>query len=188
MERNEKKSNIGVIVLIVSIIIAIGILVALFATGVISFKSNEIKEEASDNVLVNSDVDVDISIGDVTVSKDAPNAKIFIDGQISLTYDNNKYSGVTISGYCLGVDGEKYLMHGPGDGGSLYHNVSEGTLSLSEDIPQEVEYTDGTTKEWSGINWDAVKIKYCKIDHLSAIPNEGTMTVDSVLSFEKSFE
>lgn len=146
--KKEKNKN-GVITLLVVVIVILLALVILFATGTISFKNND-------------DIDIDLSIDSVKVTKDAPNAKIFIDGTISLSYDNNKYAGVTLSGYCLGSDNEKNLIHGPGDGGSLFNNDGNNILLLTENIPQNVEYDDGTVKVWSEIDWSSAVLNIVK--------------------------
>ena len=111
-------------------------LVVLLATGTISFKSNNAaRDTQGNNTTVNDKVDINLSIGNVTISEDAPNSKILVDGTIDLSYDSNKYAGVTLSGYCLGSDNEKYLMNGPGDGRALFHNDGDNNLTLTEDIP-----------------------------------------------------
>ena len=181
-----KNKNV-VISLIVVMIVILLTLVVLLATGTISFKfNNAARDTQGNNTTVNDKVDINLSIGNVTVSKDAPNAKISVDGTIDLSYDNSKYIGVTLSGYCLGTDNEKYLIHGPGDGGALFHN-GNNSLTLTEDIPQNIEYSDGTVKAWSEINWNNVKIKYCKIEKMTAILNDGSDGIETVLDVEKEF-
>ena len=194
----QERNNKSVIALLVVIIIILLSLVVLLATETISFKSDNAVHDTKGNnttvtdtkgntTTVNDKVSINLSIGNVTVSKDAPNAKISVDGTIDLSYDNSKYIGVTLSGYCLGTDNEKYLIHGPGDGGALFHN-GNNSLTLTEDIPQNIEYSDGTVKAWSEIDWNNVKIKYCKIEKMTAILNDGSDGIETVLDVEKEFK
>lgn len=191
-----QNNNKGVIALLIVIIIILATLCVLFATGTISFNSNKANNnDTNENVNKNNNIEtnddkinIDISMNNVSVLKDAPNAKISVVGTINLSYDNTKYTGVTLSGYCLGNENEKYLIHGPGDGRVLFHNDNNVELTLTEDIPQNVEYTDGTIKAWSEIDWENVKIKYCKIEKMTAILNDGTNHPETVLNVEKSFE
>lgn len=184
----QEKNKNGVIALLVVIIVILLALVVLLATGTISFKSsNTVDDTSSNNATVNDKVDINLSINNVTVSKDAPNAKIFVDGTINLSYDSSKYAGVTLSGYCLGTNNEKYLINGPGDGRVLFHNDGNNNLTLTENVPQNIEYSDGAVKAWSEIDWENVKIKYCKIEKMTAILNEGTNHPETVLNIEKSF-
>ncbi len=184
----QEKNKNGVIVLLVVVIVILLALVILLATGIISFKSdNTVDDTSNNNVVANDKVDIDLSINNATIAEEGPNAKIHVDGTINLSYDNNKYAGVTLSGYCLGSDNEKYLMNGPGDGRALFHNDGNNNLTLTENIPQNIEYPDGTVKAWSDIDWKNVKIKYCKIEKMTAILNEGTDNPETVLNVEKSF-
>ena len=186
MEQENNKN--GVIILLVVIIIILLALVVLLATGTISFKSdNTADDTSSNNVVANDKVDINLSINDATITEDGPNARIHIDGTINLSYDSSKYAGVTLSGYCLGADNEKYLVNGPGDGRALFHNDGNNNLTLTENIPQNIEYPDGTVKAWSDVDWKNVKIKYCKIEKMTAILNEGTDNLETVLNIEKSF-
>lgn len=76
---------------------------------------------------------------------------------------------------------------GPGDGRTLFHNDGDNNLTLTEDISHNIEYSDGTVKAWSEIDWENVKIKYCKIEKMTAILNDGSNQQEIVLNVEKSF-
>lgn len=186
---NEKKENwkkIFIILLIIIIMILLT-LVLLFATGIIKFKFSNFQ---NNNVNLNNEVDINLSIDNVVVDKDAPNSKIAVTGTINLSYDSSKYRGVKLSGYCFGTSGEKYHIIGPGDGRTLFYNDGNNYLALAEGIPQNIEYSDGTSKSWDEVDWSNVKIKYCKIDKMTAILNGVNNLEDwpeRVLNFEKSF-
>lgn len=170
------------------IIVFLLTLVVLLVTGTISFKSdNTARDTHGSDTNINEKVDINLSIGNVSISEDAPNSKILVDGTIDLLYDSSKYAGVTLFGYCLGSDNEKYLMDGPGDGRTLFHNDGDNNLTLTEDISRNIEYSDGTVKAWSEINWENIKIKYCKIEKMTAILNDGSNQQEIVLNVEKSF-
>lgn len=213
-KENKEKNNKLVIILLIVIIAILLLLVVLLTTGTISFKSNtidnnsqtnennneDIKEnnksnntnndaidEKNNNNQISDKVDIELSMNTASVTKEGPNARIHIKGTIKLSYDNNKYAGVTLSGYCLGADNEKYLISGPGDGRALFHNDENNKLLLTENIPQSIQYSDGTSKEWSEIDWDNVKIKYCKIEKMTAWSNDGTNNYETTLNIEKEF-
>ena len=190
----ENQNNNKIIIsLLIVIIIILSILCILFATGTISFNSNnndtvvESENNSNNNEVIGDNVNIDLSIDNVSISKDAPNTKIKVSGTINLSYDNNKYSGINLSGYCLGTNNEKYLIYGPADGRALFHNDDNKTLSLAETVNQNIEYVDGTVKTWSEIDWENVKIKYCKIDKIIAFFNGSTQSLEKSLNFEKSF-
>lgn len=156
--------------------------------NIFNSKINSSNQNVNDNNTNDDKIDIDLSISNVSVDKDSPNAKISVIGTINLSYDNNKYAGVALSGYCLGTDNEKYLIWGPGDGRVLFHNDSNNILTLTENIPQDVKYTDGTVKVWSEVDWENVKIKYCKIEKMTAILKEGSDYPETVLNIEKEFK
>lgn len=191
--------NNKLIMFLICIIVLLSLLCILFATGTISFNSKDTHNSTENNYDVdndsngneeynNDDINIDISIGDVVVSKEAMNSNfIILDGTINLSYDNTKYDGVALSGYCLGKDNEKYFIGGPRDGRALFHNDENNKLSLSLDY-KNVEYSDGTNKSLTEINWDTVKIKYCKIDSMTVVSNNYSNNSTREINFEKSFE
>lgn len=190
----SKNNNSIVIASLIVIIVILAILCVLFATGTISFHSNDVdNNEISDSDnnydegAYDNSSNFEISMNNVKVSKDSPNAKILVTGDINVSYDDTQYLGVALSGYCLGSNNEKFLMHGPGDGSSLFYK-DNNKLTLTEKIPQNVEYSDGTTKSWDEIDWDNVKIKYCKIEKMTEILIEGTTHPETILNIEKNFD
>ena len=153
----------------------------LLRAGVINFKQK-------------NEVDIKLSIDSVEVKKDAPNTYLFVKGTMNLSYDNTKYLGVSLYGYCLGADGEKYIISGPADGRALFHNDDNNNLTLTENGDKKIEYPDGTTKSWSEVDWNNVEIKYCKIDKMKAFYNgqgasgiETELNVENVVDVESKF-
>ena len=116
-------------------------------------------KKSDSNNIDDKDIDFKMTLGDVSINLNGINTKLSLDGTLDLSYDNNKYLGASISGYCLGSNNEKYLIHGPGDGATLYYNGNNIKLMFTESIPQNVEYVDGTVKDISQVDWNTVKIK-----------------------------
>ena len=186
-EKNNKGKN-RVLILLIIIIVVLLTLVILFATGVIKFKSNTTNGSSKNSVTANDKVDINLSIDNVfMIPKDSINSiGFYVDGTINLSYDESKFAGVVLGGYCLGNEDEKYQIHGPGSGHVFFYNGAD-KLYLELNIPQNVVYTDGTSKSISEIDWDSVKIKYCKIDKMTAVFNKGTNSLQFELNFEKNF-
>lgn len=133
-----------------------------------------------------------ISIDDVSIDMDRPNEKLWIEGKMTLNFDESKYFPVFLSGYCLGSDDEKYFIHGPGSGTVSFNN-GDNIFRLVNSINDEngdVVYKDGTTKK--NVDFSNVKIKYCKIDKLTAYKiNDGNesdsnISVTIELNYEKT--
>lgn len=133
------------------------------------------------------DIDFKMTLGDVSINLNGVNTKLSLDGTLDLSYDSNKYLGASISGYCLGNNNEKYLIHGPGDGATLYYNGNDIKLMFTENVPQNVEYTDGTVKDISQVDWNNVKIKYCKVDKIVLISNDNNNNLEKEVKIEKNF-
>lgn len=142
----------------------------------------------SKNNEVSEAVNYKITLGEVSIDTAGVNSKLYLDGTLDLSYDSNEYLGAKITGYCLGSDNEKYLIHGPGDGATLYYNVSDGNLLFTENVPQDIEYNDGTKKDTLEIDWNSVKIKYCKIDRITFIGINGNDNLDMDINIEKYFD
>ena len=132
------------------------------------------------------DIDFKMTLGDVSINLNGVNTKLSLDGTLDLSYDSNKYLGASISGYCLGTNNEKYLIHGPGDGATLYYNGNNIKLMFTENVPQNVEYTDGTVKDISQVDWNNVKIKYCKVDKIVLTSNDNN-NLEKEVNIEKNF-
>lgn len=194
---NEKGKNI-----IIGILVGVNIILLALVIWFANNRDNDINKTTtsddnsqnnfendtiSDNNVSNNNIAINLSINNVTVSKDAPNEKIQVTGIIDLSYDNNKYEGVTLSGYCIGSSNEKYLIHGPSDGRAFFSNDGNNNLTLSEDIT-DIKYADGVVKPWSeDIDWDNVKIKYCKIEKMKALLKNSINYDDISLNIEKNF-
>ena len=57
---------------------------------------------------------------------------------------------------------------------------------FTENVPQNVEYTDGTVKDISQVDWNNVKIKYCKVDKIVLTSNDNN-NLEKEVNIEKNF-
>ena len=143
-------------------------------------------KKSDSNNTDDKDIDFKMTLGDVSINLNGVNTKLSLDGTLDLSYDSNKYLGASISGYCLGNNNEKYLILGPGDGATLYYNGNDIKLMFTENVPQNVEYTDGTVKDISQVDWNNVKIKYCRVDKIVLISNDNN-NLEKEVKTEKNF-
>ena len=120
-----QRNNKGIIVLLVVIIIMLSVFCVLFATGTISFNTNETYNdneinENNNNNGKNEIINIQIlSIDSVSINKEAPNEKIFVTGKMNLSYKSSNFITTSMSGYCVGKNNEKYNIH-PGSGWIKY--------------------------------------------------------------------
>ena len=131
------------------------------------------KEE--NNILIsNDDIKLkSLNIEKYNVDENGVNTKISVTGKIDLEFDENKYEGVTLSGYCLDSNDTKYFITGPADGRALYHS-GMSDLSLSEDLMSSVTYKDGTSKSIREISWKDVSLKTCKVEKITGFLKESS--------------
>ena len=140
-------------------------------------KNNVIEQDDNDenNIKISND---DIKLKSLNIEKyivdeNGVNTKISVIGKIDLEFDENKYEGVILSGYCLDSNDTKYILTGPSDGRALYHSESSD-LSLSEDLMSNVTYKDGTSKSIREISWKDVSLKTCKVDKITGFLKESS--------------
>jgi len=190
----NQNNNKGVIALLIVIIVILATLCVLFATGTISFNSNNInnKKIIQDNNENNNINDKNetinikiLSIDNVSIDKDAPNEKMFVTGKMNLSYKSSDFITTSMSGYCVGKNNEKYTIH-PGSGWVKY-NDTENSFSLANTITNsDVVYLNGTTKAARDINWDDVEIKSCIIEKFNALTTD-SKSISIELNFKKEF-
>ena len=137
----------------------------------------------------NKDFSINIlSIDDASIAVEGPNEHIWVKGKMKLSFKANDYIAVLLSGYCIGENGEKYAMHGPGSGAIGFHD-GDTEFELVENIPQNVLYNDGSEKSIDSVDWNSVNIKSCKVEKLIAYTTEsgGFESIEKELNYEKSF-
>lgn len=153
-----------------------------------------------DKLTNNSDISEDknyeikvenLTIDDVIVIEDSPNNHLKISGKLKISYDENVYFPVVLSGYCVGSENEKYFIFGPGSEAISYYN-SDTEFQMRETINSQtgdVRYSDGTLKTNDDVDWKNVKIKSCKIDKVSAyLKSDGKTMIETTLDYEKNFD
>ena len=192
----SQKNNKGVIALLIVIIVMLTALCILLATGTISFKSNDvdnnenIDSNTTKNTIENVDIEI-LSLDNVNITENSPNHKMSVNGTMRLSFNQDEFIAVVLSGFCTGANGEKYMMVGPGSGAISYKN-GETTFGLVNSINNQsgdVIYLDGTVKMSGDINWKNVNIKSCTVENLIAytLESDGKTSIVTELNYEKEF-
>lgn len=160
------------------------------------FKSyNIIKEEninnnSNQNIVDNNAAKIDIEILNIdspSIIEDSPSHNLRVPGSMRLSFDQNKFISVSLTGFCIGSNGEKYIMTGPGSG-AIGYNSGDVTFNLVNSINNrtgDVIYTDGTTKKSSEIDWNNVEIKSCTIEKVIGVTQNET--IENEINFTKEF-
>ena len=192
----SQRNNKGVIILLIIVIVILSVLCILFATGTISLKSNDVdnKENVDSNTTKNTIENVEIeilSLDNVNITENSPNHKMSVNGTMRLSFNQDKFIAVVLSGFCTGANDEKYMMVGPGNGAVSYKD-GETTFGLVNSINNQsgdVIYQDGTVKTSGDINWKNVNIKSCTVEKLIAytLESDGKTSIVTELNFKKQF-
>lgn len=187
------KKNINNVLAVLVIVLSLIVI----AMGVYIVVNKDEKE-----VISNDKVELkDLTIDNAIVNLDGPNHHLIVTGKMNLSFDededNDTFKVVNLSGYCLGQNDEKYLIHGPQSGVISFHN-GETELSMGNTINNQtgdVFNSDGTVKPLDDVDWSKVKIKYCKVDKMIVYISEkdGNLastvsTTETELNYEKYFE
>ncbi len=204
MEKGKNKN--GVIALLIVVIIILALLCYLFATDTISLNTNKINDnkdkisnddrkiyEENKNTVENNKISIKIlDMETPNINTEAINHTLSVEGKMELSFDESEVISVSITGYCLGQNNEKYVMIGPESGLISFHN-GDTEFKLVNTINNntgDVIYTDGTVKYSNEIDWNNVKIKYCNIEKSKVIykDNNGNTSEQEVeLNFKKNY-
>lgn len=179
----KEKKNVGLIFAVVFFII-----ISLLFGGYIVYDkivhSNDVAEDKNYKIKIEN-----LTINDITINEDTPNNHLTISGNLKISYDENVYFPVMLSGYCVGSENEKYFIFGPSGAISYYNSDTE--LRMVETINSQtgdVRYSDGTLKMNAEVDWKNVKIKSCKIDKISAyLKSDSKTMIEITLDYEKNF-
>ena len=212
MEQSKNKN--AVVVLLVVIIVILLALVALLATGTISFKSNESVTEStngntngstteSDNKDITTIESLINSVKITNFTFDKPGGSYLGGASVAYTLGTNMtidlectndiISGITVKGYCLDLDDNKYLFSGPRGVRAFYCSNN----SSHSDFPQilQADYifkTDGSHYNIdydNDINWENIEIKYCKFDEAHLVLSDYSELETKIeLNYEKEFK
>ena len=161
------------------IIIALIIGISLYYKNLITKKNskpniiidNEINEELelSKKNKVNLNI---IDIANPIININSPN-KMTLEVNFNLDYNKELFYGITLSGYCTGINNEIYEIIGPADETTFYFNDADtlGTRYMQSSITDIVNL-DGTITKYEDVDWSKVNIKSCTIDKMKTYPKD----------------
>ena len=198
MEQSKNKNAVvGLLVVIIVILLA---LVALLATGTISFKSNDGTTEC-DNKDITTIESLINSVKITNFTFDKPHGMNFGGAEksnalgtnmtINLECTNDIIAGLTVYGYCLDLDNNKYRFSGPnGVIGFACNNNSNYAYPVSA---YQLFKTDGShymlDNYEASDSWETIEIKYCKFDEAHLVLSDGSMLQTKIeLNYEKEFK
>lgn len=184
----QEKNNKGVIVLLIVLVVILAVLCVLFATGTVSFKSNEIANEDKNVDSWNSVVTVKSFEIDSAKVVNAPNYHMAVDGKFVLEGNYDDYLNVAFYGYCFDVDNNKYNIMAPSIGHK--YDIGENRLDASEmleyDYGKQYDiYTDNSDKK----EWKEIKFKSCYFNRMTTtvLKNGKSLQLSEEINFNKTF-
>lgn len=212
----ENKTNNVVIIIAVVILLAVMFVVGWFLGGKFNAlerkASNDVRnsandiidmakdtiDEAANNDVINSDKnEIDdvivkiLSIDGIEVGTNQPNHQIRVTGKIEVSFDEDKYWPLTMSGYCLDDKGVRYNMYGPGSGAISFYNYDKKLkfVNTINNKDGDIILADGTVKEIGDVDWDNLKIKSCVIEYASIFTKASNSTESKkiMLNYRKDF-
>jgi hypothetical protein len=188
VEMEQKKKKNGVNLLLIFIIVILALLCVLFATGTVSFKSNEITNEDKNVDSWNSVVTVKSFEIDSAKVVNAPNYHMAVDGKFVLEGNYDDYLNVAFYGYCFDVDNNKYNIMAPSIGHK--YDIGENRLDASEmleyDYGKQYDiYTDNSDKK----EWKEIKFKSCYFNRMTTtvLKNGKSLQLSEEINFNKTF-
>lgn len=193
----QEKNKNGLIILLAVLVVILTVLCVLFATGTISFKSqNETTENTNKGVTSIESLNNLVKITNLSIEK--PSASAFGGSEnnmlaVPVSFDLNcsnssLIAGVTLKGYCLDTNDNKYSIVGPLSIMAYYCDSDEKKISMyvnqtydKDGIPHEVD--------WKPTNkWDNIDIKYCKIEKANVRLSDASEIVTGIdINYEKEF-
>ena len=193
----QEKNNKGVIALLVVLVVILVVLCILLATGKLSLKSNESTTENNVQGITNIEsLNNQVKITNLSIEK--PSASAFGGSEnnmlaVPVSFDLNcsnssLIAGVTLKGYCLDTNDNKYSIVGPLSIMAYYCDSDEKKISMyvnqtydKDGIPHEFD--------WKPTNkWDNIDIKYCKIEKANVRLSDASEIVTGIdINYEKEF-
>lgn len=193
MENNNKKNNISsiIIVFLALVIIILSFIVYKLKIDNKKLENNNINvniNETSDeefpisNDINNMNLKInELTIDNVEIKPNGVNTHINITGIINLSFNEEEIEGVSISGYCIGKNDEKYIISGPSDGRALFHSGSSN-LSLSE---SKILNSNGEEESINSVDWNKVIIESCNLDKLKVSGKTSINIIEKDINYEK---
>ena len=161
------------------IIIALIIGISLYYKNLITKKNSKsniiIDNEINEELELSKKNKVNLNIIDIAkpiINIDSPN-KMTLEVNFNLDYNKELFYGITLSGYCTGINNEIYEIIGPADEITFYFNDDDtlGTRYMQSSITDIVNL-DGTITKYEDVDWSKVNIKSCTIDKMRTYPKD----------------
>ena len=161
------------------IIIALIIGISLYYKNLITKKNSKsniiIDNEINEELELSKKNKVNLNIIDIAkpiINIDSPN-KMTLEVNFNLDYNKELFYGITLSGYCTGINNEIYEIIGPADETTFYFNDADtlGTRYMQSSITDIVNL-DGTITKYEDVDWSKVNIKSCTIDKMRTYPKD----------------
>ena len=194
MEKEKKNNGLIVLVIILSLLV-LGLGGYIFYDKVYNeedIDTNEINNDINESdIFVDNDntsaFDLEIkSIDSVEIIVDSPNSKLFVRGTMNLLYDEEKYFPVTLSGYCMDENNNKYSIYGPGTGAISFYNYDKNFVLVNTINSKDGDVIDSNSnmKHASEIDWNNRKITSCKIEKANAKIKDEDIWISKDLNYE----
>lgn len=176
---NYQNKSLSQNILTFIIIIALIIGISLYYKNLITKKNSKpniiIDNEINEELELSKKNKVNLNIIDISkpiINIDSPN-KVTLEINLNLDYNKELFYGVTLSGYCTGINNEIYEIIGPADETTFYFNDADtlGTRYMQSSITDIVNQ-DGTITKYEDVDWSKVNIKSCTIDKMKTYPKD----------------
>lgn len=193
----QEKNKNGIIIILVIIIVILLALVVLLATDTIDFKSNEVNNENNNSNSTTNSSTNSVQINNITFDKPLAGGyggdttwTLMGNMTVDFTCTDDSVMAITIEGYCLDKNDNKYLFRAP-EGATMFYcgqsnkGMTQATKIIKKD-GNNYEIPNETIDQ--GIKWDEIEIKYCKFDKANLIlPDYSKSDTQIELNYEKEF-
>ena len=182
MNYPNKSLSQNILTFIIIIVLIIGI--SLYYKDLITKKNSKpniiIDNEINEELELSKKNKVNLNIIDISkpiININSPN-KMTLEVNINVNYNKELFYGITLSGYCTGINNEIYEIIGPADETTFYFNDADtlGTRYMQSSITDIVNL-DGTITKYKDVDWSKVNIKSCTIDKMKTYSKDSSGNV-----------
>ena len=179
-QNKSLSQNILTFIIIIALVIGISSYYKNLITKKNSKPNNIIDNEINEELELAKKNKVNLNIIDIAnpiININSPN-KITLEVNFNLDYNKELFYGITLSGYCTGINNEIYEIIGPTDETTFYFNDDDtlGTRYMQSSITDIVNQ-DGTITKYEDIDWSKVNIKSCTIDKMKTYSRDSSGNV-----------
>ena len=179
-QNKSLSQNILTFIIIIALVIGISSYYKNLITKKNSKPNNIIDNEINEELELSKKNKVNLNIIDIAnpiININSPN-KITLEVNFNLDYNKELFYGITLSGYCTGINNEIYEIIGPADETTFYFNDDDtlGTRYMQSSITDIVNQ-DGTITKYEDIDWSKVNIKSCTIDKMKTYSRDSSGNV-----------